>query len=302
MLLTTEIGTLMINTALDDKVVVVTGANNPHGIGAAVAKAFAAQRAKVFIHYLRGKKSAHSDLRNISSPGEAFYYSQQVQSPEEILKAIHDVGGQADAWEADLSDATAIPKLFDQAEKALGPVAVLVNNAAHWEGDTFLPPGADLANKLNELWTDQPRSLSAGSFDRIFDVNTRAPALLMAEFARRHIKRGARWGCIVNVSTAGAYCFPSEISYGASKLALEGYTRSAAAELGQWGITVNAVSLGPVQTGWITPELEKEILPTIPIGKIGTPEDVADVIVFLASEQARWMTGQRIFVGGGHGM
>jgi 3-oxoacyl-[acyl-carrier protein] reductase len=292
----------MINAALDDKVVVVTGANNPHGIGAAVAKAFAAQRAKVFLHYFRSKNTTHKGLGNISSPGEAFYYSQQTKSPEEILKAIRDFGIQAHAWEADLSDATAIPDLFDQAEKVLGPVVVLVNNAAYWEGDTFLPAGADLTNKLNGLWTDRPQTVSAGSFDRIFDVNTRAPALLMAEFARRQIERGAGWGRIVNVSTAGAYCFPSEISYGASKLALEGYTRSAAAELGRWGITVNAVSLGPVQTGWITPELEREILHTIPMGKIGSPEDVADVIVFLASEQASWVTGQKLYVGGGHGM
>jgi 3-oxoacyl-[acyl-carrier protein] reductase len=292
----------MIYTALDDKVVVVTGANNPLGIGAAVAKAFAAQRAKVFLHYFRSENPSHRGSGNASSPGQAFYYSQQVKSPEEVLKAIRDLGAQAHAWEADLSDAAAIPELFDQAERALGPVAVLVNNAAFWDGDTFLPAGAGLSNTLNELWTDRPRTISPRSFDRIFDVNTRAPALLMAEFARRQIERRAGWGRIVNVSTAGAYCFPSEISYGASKLALESYTRSAAAELGQWGITVNAVSLGPVQTGWITPELEKEILHTIPMGRIGRPEDVADVIVFLASEQARWMTGQKFYVGGGHGM
>ena len=133
-------------------------------------------------------------------------------------------------------------------------------------------------------------------------MNTRAPALLIAEFVRRHLKRGAHWGRIVNVSTAGAERFPSEISYGASKYALESYTRSAAMELGKFGIAVNVVSLGPVQTGWITPDLEREILPTIPLGRIGSPEDVADVVVFLASEQARWVTGQKIFVGGGHGM
>jgi len=68
------------------------------------------------------------------------------------------------------------------------------------------------------------------------------------------------------------------------------------------GIAVNAVSLGPVQTGWITPELEREILPTIPLDKVGNPEDVVDVIVFLASDQARWVTGQIIYVGGGHRM
>ena len=292
----------MIDTALNDKVVVVTGANNPYGIGAAVAKAFASQGAKVFLHYFRSKKSAHKGSGNTSSPGEAFYDSQQVKSAEDVLKAILDIGAQGQAWEADLSDAAAVPELFNQAEKALGPVAVLVNNAACWEGDTFLPAGTDLANKLNELWTDRPRTISASSFDRIFNVNTRAPALLMAEFARGQIERGTRWGRIINVSTAGAYCFPSEISYGASKLALEGYTRSAAAELGKWGITVNAVSLGPVQTGWISPDLEKEILPTIPIGRIDSPKDVADVIVFLASEQASWVTGQKVYVGGGHGM
>ena len=179
---------------------------------------------------------------------------------------------------------------------------MLVNNAAHWEGDTFVPASAELSNKLPELWTERPQHISAQSFERIFRVNTQAPVLLMAEFARRHAERQSAWGRIVNVSTDGAYCFPSEISYGASKFALESYTRSAAVELGPLGITVNGVSLGAVQTGWITPELERQILPTIPLRKIGSPEDVADVIVFLASDQARWVTGQMLYVGGGHKM
>src|SRR5207245_11178426 len=105
-------------------------------------------------------------------------------------------------------------------------------------------------------------------FDRSFAVNTRAVALLMAEFARRHVARSAAWGRIVNVSTAGAYVFPSEVSYGASKLALEAYTRSAAPELGQFGIAVNAVSLGPLQTGWSMQRIEKRLLPTIRSARI----------------------------------
>jgi 3-oxoacyl-[acyl-carrier protein] reductase len=104
----------------------------------------------------------------------------------------------------------------------------------------------------------------------------------------------------VNISTAGSECFPSEASYGASKHALESYTRTAARELGQFGITVNVLALGPVQTGWITPQLEQALVPTLALGRLGTPEDVADVVVFLASEQARWVTGQKIFVDGGH--
>ncbi len=292
----------MIDPKLDGKVVVITGANNPYGIGAGAARAFAAQGAKVFLHYFRpGLKEMkkESPPPETNSPGEAFYHAQQMKPPDEVLQAIRKLGGSGHAWEADLSDPLVIPELFDQAENAFGPVEVLVNNAAHWEADTFLPTSDVLVNKYVELWTSPPASINARSFERLFAVNARAVALLIAEFARRHIERNARWGRIINVSTEGAHCFPSEISYGASKLALEGYTRSAALELGQFGVTVNAVSLGPVQTGWITPELEKEMLLSIPLRRIGTPEDVADVIIFLASEQSRWLTGQKIYVGGG---
>jgi 3-oxoacyl-[acyl-carrier protein] reductase len=252
----------VINPGLEGRIVVVTGANNPRGIGAAVARAFAAQGAKILLHYLR----VDTDAR-IAKP------------PDEVLRAIGAVSGRAQAWEADLADPMTIPQLLDEAERAFGPVDILLNNAAHSEVDTFVPTGKDLRKD----------PVSAASVDRSFAVNTRAVALLMAEFARRHVARGADWGRIINVSTAGAYVFPSEVSYGASKLALEAYTRSAAVELGQFGISVNAVSLGPVQTGWIPPELEKRLVSTIPLGRIGTPEEVADVIVFLASDQARWV-------------
>jgi 3-oxoacyl-[acyl-carrier protein] reductase len=288
----------MLDPELKDKVALVTGANNPHGIGAAVAQALAAQGARVLLHYFRQRGPASAETQ----PGPAFYQSQQSKSAGEVLDLVRRMGVPACAAEADLSDPSAIPALFDQAETALGPVEILINNAAHWEADTFLPPAAELSNRLVELFADRSPAITAAAFDRVFSVDTRAPALMMAEFARRHIARGSRWGRIVNVSTAGAERFPSEITYGAAKFALESYTRSAAVELGRFGITVNVVSLGPVQTGWITPELERAILPTIPLGRIGSPQDVAGVIVFLAAAQAGWVTGQRIFVGGGHGM
>jgi len=275
----------VIDPKLVGRTVVVTGANNPQGIGAAVARACAVQGAKILLHYLRVDSDARSAM-----------------APDEVLGAIETLGGRARAWEGDLANPATIPRLFDEAERTLGPVDILINNAAHSEVDTFVPAGKSLRNTLVELFAARRDPVSAESFDRSFAVNTRAVALLMAEFARRHVARGAAWGRVVNVSTAGAYVFPSEVSYGASKLALEAYTRSAAAELGQFGIAVNTVSLGPVQTGWITPELEQRLLPTIPLGRIGTPEEVADVVVFLSSEQARWVSGQTIFVGGGHGM
>jgi len=295
---------LMIDPGLTGKVVLITGANNPHGIGAAVARAFAAQGSRLFLHYFRQNDACvpGEEMKEAGTPGLSFYHSQLAKSADEVVAEIHKTGVSAHAWEGDLSDANTVPQLFEQAERWLGPVEILVNNAAYWEADTFVPPGAELSNKLVELWTDRPATITAAVIDRIFAVNTRAVALTMAEFARRHIVRGAEWGRIVNVSTAGAERFPSEVSYGASKFALESYTRSAASELGKFGITVNAVSPGPVQTGWITPELEQEILPTIPLGRVGTPADVADVVVFLCSGQARWLTGQRVYVGGGHGM
>ncbi len=294
----------MIDPGLKGKVVLITGANNPHGIGAGVARAFAAQGCRVFLHYFRQKDAAatREEIDEAGKPGLSFYRAQLAKSADEVVAEIHGIGAEAFAWEGDLSDASTIPQMFEQTERLVGPVEILVNNAAYWEADTFVPPRAELSNKLVELWTDRPGTITAAAIDRIFAVNTRAVALAMAEFARRHIARGAQWGRIVNVSTAGAERFPSEVSYGASKFALESYTRSAASELGKFGINVNAVSLGPVQTGWITQELEREILPTIPLGRVGKSDDVADVVVFLASNQARWLTGQRIYVGGGHGM
>jgi 3-oxoacyl-[acyl-carrier protein] reductase len=294
----------MIDPGLKGKVALVTGANNPYGIGAAVARAFANQGTRVFLHYLRqGDEQGQSEKsRETAAPGAPFYHAQLAKSADEVLAEIRKTGIDAFAWECDLSDAGAIPKLFDEVERLLGPVEILVNNAAYWEADTFVPPGAELSNNLVELWTDRPRATTAALIDRILAVNTRAVALTMAEFAARHIGWKAQWGRIINVSTAGAERFPSEVTYGASKFAVESYTRSAASELGKFGITVNVVSLGPVQTGWITPDLERELLPTIPMGRVGAPGDVADVVLFLASEQARWVTGQKIYVGGGHGM
>jgi 3-oxoacyl-[acyl-carrier protein] reductase len=294
----------MIDPGLTDKVVLVTGGNNPHGIGAATARAFAQQGAAVFIHYFRSSSElARKEGDESDAPGLSFFLKMQAKSAEEVVQEIQKNGGKAECWECDLADTASLPELFDRAEKAFGPVDVLVNNAADYEADTFLP---DQTSNEEEraLWAEGPpiSTITAKSHDRHFAVNSRAPALMMAGFARRHIERSRRWGRIVNVSADCAQGCPQEISYRASKYALESYTRSAAAELGPYGITVNAVSPGPVQSGYITPDSEKQLIAEIPLRRVGQPEDVADVIVFLASEQARWVTGQLLFVHGGHRM
>lgn len=264
----------MFDPGLEDKVVLITGAN--HGIGGATAKVFAAQGAAVFITYL--------------GPPPA----------DEVVRAIRDGGGRAEVWEADIANPNTVPRLFDRAEKTFGPVDVLVNNAAAGEPpkDTFLPVDSTSRDEFGR----ERVPVTLESHDRHFAVNSRAVALMMAEFARRHAARGARWGRIINVSTEGAPGAAGEVSYWASKAALESYSRAAAIELGQLGITVNVVAPGAIQTGWIPKELEPEVARESPLGRIGQPEDVADVIIFLASEQARWLTGQTIFVGGGSRM
>jgi len=185
-------------------------------------------------------------------------------------------------------------------EDIFGHVDILVNNAAHWEPTTFIPSEDD---KFASQWLkNEIATVTAESHDRTFAVNARATSMMMAEFARRHIARKSTDGRIINISTDAAYCFPSEATYGASKLAMESYSRSAASELGQYGITVNIVSPGPIQTGYITSEMEEQINKDTPLRRVGYPDDVADVVVFLASQQARWLTGQKLYVGGGHRM
>lgn len=261
----------MIDPGLRGRCVLVTGANNPLGIGAATAQAFARLDARVFLHY----------HRDVDSHGSALYREQQSKSCDEVLHALESIGATADACEADFTDPDAVPMVFERAERAMGRVDVLVSNAAAWQPDTFVPVGEATRNPYLETFSSAAKPVSAASASSQFAANAIAPALLIREFATRHVARDGRWGRIINISTAGSDCFPSEVSYGASKYALESITRSAAHELGQFGITVNALALGPVQTGWITPELERAILPTIPLGRVATPSDIADASSFL---------------------
>jgi len=284
----------MIDPQLENKVVLITGAN--HGIGAATARAFAAQGAKVFITYYREKCSYTTEeletarAEQIGGPG--LYWAQQQRRPDDDIAEIKAQGGAVYAFEADLADSANIPLLFDLCEQHLGPVDVLVNNHTYCVLETFDPARV----------TDKgfPVSLpSAQVIDAHFAINARAYALMMSEYIQRLLARQAVWGRIINLSTDAAHAHESNVSYAASKHAIESYTRSAASELGKYGITVNAVAPGPTQTGYITPEAEVELSAGTPLGRLGEPADIADAIIFLASEQGRWLTGQLLYVGGG---
>jgi 3-oxoacyl-[acyl-carrier protein] reductase len=290
----------MIDPGLTGKVALITGANNPHGIGAAIADAFAAQGAAVFITYLRESPESYGlaaeEASTAAEAGEAFYRASNADAPEDVLRRLRAHGGRVVAAEVDLADPASIAPLFAKVERVLGPVEILVNNAAHSTSDGFPPTAPETSDWAGRSLT----TIDAASHDAHFAVNSRAVALMMAEFARCHVARNAAWGRIINISTGGADCFPGEVSYGASKAALESFSRSAAVELGKYGITVNIVAPGPIQTGWIPPDFEVQIAAETPLGRVGRPDDVADVVLFLASEQGHWVTGQRFWVGGGH--
>lgn len=227
----------------------------------------------------------------------------QTRDASDILAELKVLGVKAGATEVDFLEGAKAESLFEFAEDSVGPVSVLVNNAAYSDSDTLVPsdPTENDAHGQSILGLALSE-LDTKSLENHLAVNVRAPALLMTEFIRRMRRRGDHWGRIINISTDAAECFPTEVSYGASKLALESLTRSAAWEFGRFGVTANIVSPGPIQTGWMPDGLVDSAAQDTPLGRVGEPEDIADVIVFLASNQARWITGQRIHVGGGHRM
>jgi 3-oxoacyl-[acyl-carrier protein] reductase len=269
---------------LDGSVAIVTGAN--HGIGAATAERLAEAGTKVLLTYLRlpAPKDGADKRSRIAR-------IRATASGEEVAAKIREAGGAAVAVEADLTQPSTVGSLFDRAESEFGPVNIVINNAAFAAHDTF---GGDVSggNVSAPLF-------SSDGFLAHARLNCGVPGEMLAELARRRSGSDTGPAAVVNVSTDGSPGFVGEVSYGASKFALESLSRAAAAELGPLGIRVNVVAPGPIQTGYITAEEEAKIAAATPLRRVGQPEDVADVICFLCSDEARWLTGQTLFVGGG---
>ncbi len=257
----------------------VTGAN--HGIGAATAKALAAQGAAVVCAYFRNER-----LGGLDDPAlPAAYRATRMARADFVVESIRASGGQAMAVEADLSDADSIPTLFDEAERHLGPVLILVNNASGWIGDSFAPEAPDRFGR-----TKNP--VTARTVDQVLSVDARAAALLIAEYARRHLARQGRWGRIVGLTSGEGDGFPEEVSYGAAKAAQVNFTLSAASELARYGVTANVVHPPITDTGWINPQTAAAARSAG--RRVATPKEVADVIAFLASDAAALITGNVI--------
>jgi 3-oxoacyl-[acyl-carrier protein] reductase len=244
---------------LEGKVAIVTGASK--GIGASIARHLAEAGAAVVVNYA-------------SSKGEA----------DRVVAEIAAKGGRAIAVQADLARPADIERLFVEARTAFGRLDIVVNNAGVYE---FMP--------LEQI--------TEAHFHRQFDVNVLG-LILAAREAVKHF--GAEGGSIVNVSSVASTAAPPNASvYSATKAAVDAVTRSLAKELGSRRIRVNAINPGPVETeGFKTAGLEesdfrKQVEAQTPLGRIGQPQDIAPAVVFLASEDAAWITGETLHISGG---
>lgn len=246
--------------SLAGRVALITGASRLIGIGAAVARAFAAAGADIaFTHW---------------TPYDRASYGTASSEPETLAHELRGMGVRAEGIEIDLSRPEAADGLFDSVESRMGPVSILVSNAAYSTHD-------DVGN------------LTADSLDRHYAVNVRGTALLSVGFARRFTAGSG--GRIINLTSGqGVAPMPTELSYATTKGAIEAFTTSLAAGVASKGITVNAVDPGGTDTGWMTDELKAAITAEMAFGRVGQPEDAARLILFLASDAGQWITGQII--------
>ena len=270
----------MVDYGLKNKVALITGANNPWGIGATTALAFAREGAKVVLVYK--KVDRPFDATKTDRHGVDRYYGANAGDASAVEAKLKEMNADYLIIESDISSEDCVKEIYSSAIAKFGKVDILVNNAATDEENGF----------------DTIEKITRDVIDDTFAVNVRGSIMMTREF----VKKRGDFGRVINISTDAAQVFAGQITYGASKATLEALTRSIALETAQYGITVNCVAPGPTQTGWIDEDFEKVVVPLIPMGKLVAPEDIAETILFLSSEQARMITGQVIKVSGGKGL
>jgi 3-oxoacyl-[acyl-carrier protein] reductase len=244
---------------LQGKVAVVTGASK--GIGAGIAKILAAEGAAVAVNYAQSREGA-----------------------DKVVAEIVAKGGKAVAIQADVAKAADVERLFSEVKSKFGPLDILVNNAGVY---AFSPIDA----------------ITEEDFHRHF--NTNVLGLLLAS-KQAVANFGPAGGSIINISSVvSRLAPPASAIYTATKGAVDAITRVLAKELGPRKIRVNAINPGGVETegthtaGIIGSDFEAQMVAQTPLGRIGVPDDIAPVALFLASEDSRWITGETIVVSGG---
>lgn len=245
---------------LENKVAIVTGASK--GIGASIAKHFAAEGAKIVVNYASSKEGA-----------------------DKVVKAITSNGGTAIAVQADISKEADVSRLFEETQKAFGKLDILVNNAV---AQGYAPI----------------EQISVDAFHQSFNVNVLGPVLTIQEALKLFGNKG---GNIINISSgASKYPLPNASLYSSTKAALDAFTIALSKELGAKNVRINSILPGATETEGATSagvtkgsDYEKMFIANTPLGRRGQPEDIAKAAVFLASDDAAWITGEQISVSGG---
>lgn len=244
---------------LENKVAIVTGASK--GIGTAIAKYFAAEGAKVVVNYASSKQDA-----------------------DKVVQAITDKGGTAISVQGDVSKEADVNRLFEETKNAFGTLDILVNNAGIYQYEPI-------------------EQVSAESFHRQFNINVLGALLTI----RASVKLfGDKGGNIINISSGASNTpLPTGSVYSSTKAALDAITISLSKEFSGRNIRINSILPGVVETegshsaGFIGSDFEAKLVANTPLGRTGQPEDIAKVAVFLASQEAAWITGEKISVSGG---
>jgi 3-oxoacyl-[acyl-carrier protein] reductase len=245
--------------SLSGKVAIVTGASK--GIGAGIAKALGEAGAAVVVNYSSSKEGA-----------------------DRVVDEIVGSDGKAIAVHGDVSKAADVQRLFQEAKATFGSLDILVNNA-----------GVSQFDPLEEVTEDE--------FHREFDTNVLGTILTIQEAVKYF---GPAGGNVINISSvASVSAMPSSVVYSATKSAVDSITRVLASELGPRKIRVNTIAPGGVETeglhriGIMGSDIEKQMVVATPLGRLGQPDDIARVAVYLASDDAGWLTGERITASGG---
>jgi 3-oxoacyl-[acyl-carrier protein] reductase len=210
--------------------------------------------------------------------GVAVNYRERAEEAASVVEVIHRSGGRAVAIAADVSIASAVQSMISSVEAQLGPIDILVNNAG-----MSAPRGLD--------------DITEEDFDRTIAVNLKS-AFLCTQAVLRGM-RARRWGRIINISSIGARLGAGSVSvaYGAAKAGLEGLTRAYALRLASEGVTVNAVAPGLIDTEMGKPLIEAGVPARIPVGRVGTGDEIAQAVLLLVSDA--YITGQTLAVNGG---
>ena len=256
----------MANYDLKNKVALITGVSRKQGIGAAIASELSKAGVHIFTTYFRPYDNR---MPWKSSDNDATM----------IIDELKINGINASGMEMDLRDTRTPSLIFNAAEETLGHIDFLINNAT-------CSIDADITH------------LTPEALDEAYAVNLRGTLLLCSEFYKRY--RGKEGGRIIILTSGqGQMSMPEELPYIVTKAGLDAFTKSACITLAKKNITINAVDPGATDSGWMTKEIYEKIKIANPMGRVGTPEDVAKLVAFLVSSEAQWITGQILRSNGG---